>query len=61
MNGRTAPVVFDSRLSFVTTAQMVEQVSRAAQAEMQSSGAWLRQAVLDRLKKEQRVVEVRPD
>jgi hypothetical protein len=61
MNGRTAPVIFDSRLSFVTTAQMVEQVTEAARAEMVSSGAWLRGAVLDRLKRTKRVEDVRAD
>jgi hypothetical protein len=51
MDGRSVPVVFDRRLSFVTTAEMVERVAEAASAEMTSSGAWLRGAVLDRLKR----------
>jgi hypothetical protein len=55
MDGRRVPGVFDSRLSFVTTAQMVEAVQQAARQEMTSSGQWLRAAVLDRLKK--RVVD----
>jgi hypothetical protein len=61
MRGTRVPVVFDSRLSFVTTTDMVERVAEAAQSQMVSSGAWLRGAVLDRLKKEQRVEDVRTD
>jgi hypothetical protein len=59
MDGTRVPAVFDSRLSFVTTASMVEAVAEAAQSQMTSSGAWLRGAVLDRLKKEKRVEDVR--
>jgi hypothetical protein len=63
MRGTRVPDVFDHRLSFVTTAQMVKQVAQAAQSEMTSSGSWLRRAVLDRLQKEQRaeVAEGRAD
>jgi hypothetical protein len=49
---------FDARMSFVTTTVMVERVAKAARLEMTSSGAWLRAAVLDRLKKE-RAIEAR--
>jgi hypothetical protein len=38
---------------------MVERVAEAAQSQMTSSGAWLRGAVLQRLKQEQRVEDVR--
>jgi hypothetical protein len=61
MDGTHAPVVFDSRLSFVTTSDMAKRVTEAAQAQMQSSGSWLRGAVLQRLRLEQRVEEVRAD
>jgi hypothetical protein len=59
MDGTRVPAVFDSRLSFVTTSDMVEAVAEAAQSQMTSSGAWLRGAVLDRLRKERSVEEVR--
>jgi hypothetical protein len=61
MRGTRVPDAFDHRLSFITTEQMVKQVAKAAQSRMTSSGAWLRGAVLDRLKKEKRVEEVRAD
>jgi hypothetical protein len=50
MSGRSVPGVFDSRLSFVCPADLVEAVAEAANAEMTSSGAWLRGAVLAKLK-----------
>jgi hypothetical protein len=59
MRGTRVPDAFDSRLSFVCPGEMVERVAEAAQSRMQSSGSWLRGAVLDKLKKEKRVEDVR--
>jgi hypothetical protein len=51
MDGTRVPN-FDARLSFVCPGELVARVQHAAQQQMQSSGSWVRQAILDRLKKE---------
>jgi hypothetical protein len=59
MDGTSVSGGYNARLSLATTATMVKEVQRAAQRQMQSSGSWVRQAILDRLKKEQRVENAR--
>jgi hypothetical protein len=52
MDGASVSGGYNARLSLATTPAMVEQVQRAAQRQMQSSGSWVRQAIMERLKKE---------
>jgi hypothetical protein len=57
MRARTA--AYDSRLDFVCPAELAEAVTAAARARLQSKNSWLRMAVIERLKQEQRVENVR--